>query len=188
MWILIDNYDSFTHILHHYLLQLHPNVLVFRNDAIELAEIIALHPDRIVISPGPQTPNEAGITNEVVRYFTPKIPVLGICLGHQALGVYFGAVLNKAIRPVHGSTSAIIHNNDALFHSIPKHFEAMRYHSLIIENFEDTDIVPLAFSEEGELMIFKHTSFPAMGIQFHPESILTEYGLQLLRNWDELFK
>ena len=188
MWILIDNYDSFTHILHHYLLQLHPNVLVFRNDAITLDELIALNPERIILSPGPQTPLEAGITNEVVRHFVPKIPILGICLGHQALGVYFGAKLNKANRPVHGSTSTIIHNHDILFNGISKHFEAMRYHSLIIEDFDNTDIVPLAFSEDEELMVFKHRIYPATGIQFHPESILTKNGAQLLYNWMEAYK
>ena len=187
MWILIDNYDSFTHILHHYLLQLHDAVMVFRNDAITLDELMELNPERIIISPGPQTPMEAGITNDVVRHFANKIPLLGICLGHQALGVYFGATLNKANRPVHGNTSTIIHQNDALFNNIPERFEAMRYHSLIIENFADTDIIPLAFSEEGELMVFKHKTYQATGIQFHPESILTENGLQLLRNWKEMY-
>ncbi len=188
MWILIDNYDSFTHILHHYLLQLHADVMVFRNDAVTLEQIIELDPQRIIISPGPQTPNEAGITNTVIQHFVKKIPVLGICLGHQALGVHFGATLNKAFQPVHGNTSTIIHNGDALFVDIPQSFEAMRYHSLIIEDFEKTDIIHLAYSDGNELMIFKHKTYPATGIQFHPESILTEYGLQLLTNWDHQYK
>ena len=188
MWILIDNYDSFTHILHHYLVQLHDDVIVLRNDEVSLAEIITLNPDRIIISPGPQTPAEAGISNEVIKYFVSKIPILGICLGHQALGVYFGAMLNKAVQPVHGSTSTILHKRDTLFENIPETFQAMRYHSLIIEGFEKTDIIPLAFSESNELMAFKHKLYPATGIQFHPESILTTVGIQILQNWDKQYK
>lgn len=184
MWILIDNYDSFTHILHHYLLQLNDDVRVFRNDEISLEEIIALDPERIIISPGPQTPLEAGITNDVIAHFVSEIPILGICLGHQALGIHFGATLHKALQPVHGNTASILHNQDELFDGIPQSFQAMRYHSLIIDNYDDTDIVPLALTKEHELMVFKHEFYPATGIQFHPESILTEYGLQLLRNWD----
>jgi len=185
MWVLIDNYDSFTHILHHYLLQLHIDVRVFRNDAITLQELIALDPERIIISPGPQTPKEAGITNEVIGHFVTRIPILGICLGHQALGAYFGAELTLASRPVHGNTSPIIHDGNGLFKGIPSGFNAMRYHSLILKHWEGKSVIPLAFTPEKELMAFRHETYPATGIQFHPESILTEYGLQLLRNWDE---
>lgn len=184
MWVLIDNYDSFTHILHHYLLQLNDEVVVYRNDEITLGELIALEPDRIIISPGPQTPLEAGITNEVIHYFVDKVPILGICLGHQALGIYFGARLVKGIRPVHGTTSAMLHQSDVLFKDIPNGFNAMRYHSLILTDFEHLPIVPLAYTEEGELMVFRHKYLPATGIQFHPESILTEHGITLLKNWD----
>ncbi|KAA5533470.1 aminodeoxychorismate/anthranilate synthase component II [Taibaiella lutea] len=188
MWALIDNYDSFTHILHHYLLQLQTDVVVFRNDAITLQELIKLNPERIIISPGPQTPKEAGITNEVIRHFVTRIPILGICLGHQALGEYFGAELALASKPVHGNTSSIIHNGEGLFKEIPASFNAMRYHSLILKHWEVTSVIPLAFTPENELMAFRHEVYPATGIQFHPESILTEYGMQLLRNWDESFK
>lgn len=185
MWILIDNYDSFTHILHHYLLQLNKDVRIFRNDEVTLDELIALSPERIIISPGPQTPKEGGITNGVIEYFVTLVPILGICLGHQALGVYFGATLEKAAKPVHGQTSAVKHQGEHLFNGIPDHFMAMRYHSLIIDNWENTNIVPLAFSENNELMAFKHNIYPATGIQFHPESIMTEYGLQILQNWND---
>jgi anthranilate synthase/aminodeoxychorismate synthase-like glutamine amidotransferase len=184
MWILIDNYDSFTYMLHHYLLELQHDVKVVRNDAVRLEELIALHPERLIISPGPQTPQQAGITNAAIGYFIGKIPILGICLGHQALGIYLGGTLSKALKPVHGNTSVITHSGKGLFDGIPQSFKAMRYHSLVIKNWENAELEPLAFSEEKELMAFKHKVFQATGIQFHPESILTEHGLQLLRNWD----
>ncbi len=183
MWVLIDNYDSFTHILHHYLLQLHDDVRVFRNDKIDVATLVALAPQRIIISPGPQTPAEAGVTNEVIAAFYKNTPILGVCLGHQALGMFFGATLTKALQPVHGMTAAIFHGQQAIFDGIPQHFNAMRYHSLILKDWEQTDLQPLAFTVEQELMAFKHRVYPATGIQFHPESVLTEHGLQLLRNW-----
>lgn len=185
MWVLIDNYDSFTHILHHYLLQLYDDVRIFRNDTITIPELIALNPERIIISPGPQTPKGAGVTNAVIHQFVTQIPILGICLGHQALGEYFGASLVHAAKPVHGNTSAVFHNGDRLFEDIPAVFNAMRYHSLVLKDWEASVVIPLAFTEEKELMAFRHKAFPATGIQFHPESILTEYGLRLLRNWDK---
>ena len=183
MWALIDNYDSFTHILHHYLLQLHDDVRIFRNDEISVTVLAELNPARIIISPGPQTPAEAGITNEVIAHFYRQTPILGVCLGHQALGMFFGATLTKAIRPVHGMTEAILHNQEDIFRDIPSGFNAMRYHSLILKDWEQTAIQPLAFTAEQELMAFRHPVFPATGIQFHPESVLTEYGMQLLKNW-----
>jgi anthranilate synthase component 2/para-aminobenzoate synthetase component 2 len=188
MWVLIDNYDSFTHILHHYLLQLHDNVVVYRNDAITIEELKALNPDRIIISPGPKTPLDAGITNGVIRYFYNRKPILGICLGHQALGTFFGGTLSKAARPVHGSTTPVFHNEEGLFANIPSAFNVMRYHSLIIKDWEHTDIKPLAFTADRELMAFSHREYPVVGIQFHPESILTEYGQQILLNWKDMFR
>lgn len=188
MWILIDNYDSFTHILHHYLLQLHDDVIIYRNDAITIAEIESLNPDRIIISPGPKTPLDAGITNEVIRHFHSRKPILGICLGHQALGTFFGGTLSKAPRPVHGSTTPVFHNEKGLFFNIPSSFNVMRYHSLIIKDWEHTAIIPLAFTADQELMAFSHREHPVMGIQFHPESILTEYGPQILLNWKDMFQ
>ena len=188
MWVLIDNYDSFTHILHHYLLQLHDSVVVYRNDAITVEELKTLDPDRIIISPGPKTPLDAGITNEVIRYFYNRKPILGICLGHQALGTFFGGTLSKATRPVHGSTTPVFHNEEGLFANIPSTFNVMRYHSLIIKDWEHTGIKPLAFTAEQELMAFCHQEYPVVGIQFHPESILTEYGQQILLNWKDMFR
>ncbi len=187
MWALIDNYDSFTHILHHYLLQLHLDVRVFRNDEIDVDTLAALRPGRIIISPGPQTPAEAGITNEVIARFYQEVPILGVCLGHQALGMFFGAALTKARVPVHGMTSAVFHHEDSLFKGIPSGFNAMRYHSLLLKDWEHTALQPLAFTAEMELMAFRHPVFPVTGIQFHPESILTEYGARLLENWQLLY-
>lgn len=187
MWILLDNYDSFTHILHHYLLELHPDVRIFRNDEISIAELTQLQPERIIISPGPQTPAHAGITNAVVHAFHKSTPILGICLGHQALGEYFGATLSKAVKPVHGKTSTVQHNGHALFRDIPSRFEVMRYHSLLLLDWEQTGLQGLAFTDEKELMVMMHEEYPCVGIQFHPESILTQAGMQLLKNWDGLF-
>lgn len=188
MWILIDNYDSFTHILHHYLLRLHDDVVVYRNDAITIEEIKAINPSRIIISPGPKTPLDAGITNEVIRHFYNRKPILGICLGHQALGIFLGGILSKAVRPVHGSTTPVFHNAEGIFANIPSPLNVMRYHSLIIKDWEHTAIIPLAFTAEQELMAFSHQEYPVVGIQFHPESILTEYGLQILLNWKDMFR
>lgn len=186
MWVLIDNYDSFTHILHHYLLQLHLEVVVFRNDAIDIEGLERLAPERIIISPGPGKPADAGITPAVVAHFYRHTPLLGICLGHQAIGILLGATLVKAKRPVHGMTTAILHHGQGIFHGIPDAFYAMRYHSLLLRDWEHTGIRPLAFTAAGELMAFDHPRFPLTGIQFHPESILTEHGMSLLRNWSKM--
>jgi len=184
MWALIDNYDSFTHILHHYLLKEYEDIQVWRNDEITVEELSGLQPERIILSPGPQTPAEAGITREVVRHFHQDIPILGICLGHQAIGMHFGAVLKKAAIPRHGKVSAInILQEHPIFHGLPARLDVMRYHSLIIRDWEGTGIIPLAETDEGVLMAFSHSSSPVIGLQFHPESILTEYGQQMIHNW-----
>jgi len=187
MWALIDNYDSFTHILHHYLLQLHAEVRVWRNDELTVTDLERLAPERIIISPGPGRPSEAGITPEVVARFHRHTPILGVCLGHQALGVFYGARLAKAGYPVHGTPSPIQHAQEDVFRGLPANFPAMRYHSLVIRDWEHTELKPLAFTEDGILMAFRHKQFPSTGIQFHPESVLTAHGLQLLRNWAGLY-
>lgn len=183
MWVLIDNYDSFTWILQHYLLQTGNKCAVYRNDEITLKELIALNPERLIISPGPETPLQAGITMEAIDYFHSRIPILGVCLGHQALGMYFGAKLLHAPYPMHGKTSEITHNGSGLFADIPATFTVMRYHSLAIEHFENTSLQATAYTNDGIIMALAHTQYPCTGVQFHPESIGTEYGLQLLKNW-----
>lgn len=184
MWALIDNYDSFTHILHHYLLEEHDDVRIWRNDEISVEALSDLRPERIIISPGPQTPAEAGITNEVIGEFYKQIPILGICLGHQAIGIHLGGILKKANAPRHGKVSSIdILRPHPVFKELPGKFEVMRYHSLIITGWEDTSIIPLATTDEGELMAFAHNRYPVIGLQFHPESVLTQYGQQMIHNW-----
>ena len=183
MWVLIDNYDSFTWILQHYLLQTGNKCAVYRNDEITLKELIALNPERLIISPGPETPFQAGITMEAIDYFHSRIPILGVCLGHQALGMYFGAKLVHAPYPMHGKTSEITHNGSGFFADIPATFTVMRYHSLAIEHFENTGLQATAYTNDGIIMALAHTQYPCTGVQFHPESIGTEYGLQLLKNW-----
>jgi anthranilate synthase/aminodeoxychorismate synthase-like glutamine amidotransferase len=187
MWVLLDNYDSFTHILHHYLLQTGHECCVFRNDAISIEELYQLQPERIIISPGPETPLQAGICMEVVRQFHHTVPLLGICLGHQALGIFFGAKLVHAPKPMHGKTSRITHQNHDLFRGISAPFTAMRYHSLVLENLEQTGLQCIATStDDNQIMVIVHEQYPCVGIQFHPESVGTEDGLQLLKNWAEM--
>ena len=183
MWVLIDNYDSFTWILHDYLLQTGHECVVYRNDEISLQQLIAMAPERIVLSPGPETPLEAGITMSVIEHFHRTTPILGVCLGHQALGMYFGAQLAHAPYPMHGKTSEVLHVDHPLFQNIPSPFTVMRYHSLIVEGVEGTDLVPLAHSKDSVLQALRHAHYPCVGVQFHPESVGTEYGLQLLKNW-----
>ena len=184
MWVLIDNYDSFTYILHHYLLGTGHNCEVYRNDEITIDELAALNPDRIIISPGPETPAKAGITMSVIEAFYQTTPILGICLGHQALGVHFGAHLRHAPCPMHGKTSEVEHNGHRLFSGIPKRFPVMRYHSLILEGTEGTGLDPVAIStDDRQVMAVVHEIYPCTGIQFHPESIGTADGATIIRNW-----
>jgi anthranilate synthase/aminodeoxychorismate synthase-like glutamine amidotransferase len=183
MWALIDNYDSFTWILRDYLLQTGHECNVYRNDEITLTQLIALSPARIIISPGPETPLQAGIIMQVIDHFHKHTPILGVCLGHQALGMYFGARLFHTPYPVHGKTSAVLHTGDPLFAGIPSPFTAMRYHSLAIDGLNGTPLKAIAHTGDGILMALAHNQYPCTGIQFHPESIGTEYGLQLLKNW-----
>lgn len=184
MWVLIDNYDSFTYILHHYLLQTGNECAVFRNDAITVAQLKDLAPERIIISPGPETPLQAGICMDVIDTFHKQIPILGICLGHQALGMYFGAQLAQMPYPMHGKTSRIRHDAHQLFQGISTPFTAMRYHSLILKNFENTALKVIARSQDDQQpMAIVHEQYPCTGIQFHPESVGTSDGLQLLKNW-----
>jgi len=183
MWVLIDNYDSFTHILHHYLLQTGNECIVFRNDEITTDEIAALKPERIIISPGPETPLQAGITLQLIDRFYKYIPILGVCLGHQALGIYFGAKLVHTSYPMHGKISLVQHNGDRLFNSIPVGFNVMRYHSLAVEELGLTELDAIAHTQDGTIMALRHKQFPCYGVQFHPESVGTDYGLKILQNW-----
>jgi anthranilate synthase/aminodeoxychorismate synthase-like glutamine amidotransferase len=181
--LLLDNYDSFTYNLFDYLRQAGCEVAVKRNDETNVIEIEQLNPDGIVLSPGPRTPNEAGCLMDVIKTFHDKKPMLGVCLGHQAIGQYFGATLHKANKPMHGKTAKVLHQADhELLYNVPQPFEAMRYHSLIIDNLPD-ELIPMGQTEDGELMMMRHKTQKLFGVQFHPESILTPNGLQLIHNW-----
>lgn len=187
MIFLLDNYDSFTYNLYDYLLQLGSDVVVKRNDEITIAEIENLQPDAIVISPGPGIPKHAGILMQLIHHFHKKIPLLGICLGYQGIGEYFGASVVHAPLPVHGKTSAIVFEEEnILFQNIPQKTEVMRYHSLNITNIPSA-IKIIAQTQSGEPMALQHECLPIFGMQFHPESILTPYGMQMLRNWHKAF-
>lgn len=184
---LIDNYDSFTFNLVHYLGELGADVSVRRNDAITADEALAERPDAIVLSPGPCTPNEAGICLELVRKGSETTPMLGVCLGHQAIGQAFGAEIARAPSPMHGKTSRISHNARGLFRGLNGPFSATRYHSLIIERSSAPDELEIsAESDEGLIMGVEHRDRPAYGVQFHPESIMSEQGRQILRNFLDL--
>ncbi|MCA1957754.1 MAG: aminodeoxychorismate/anthranilate synthase component II [Nitrospira sp.] len=184
MLLVIDNYDSFTYNLVQYLGELGEDVVVYRNDEITLARIEDLRPSRIVVSPGPCTPKEAGISVEAIRTFAGKIPILGVCLGHQSLAAAFGGTIIRAPRLMHGKTSMIRHDGRTIYRSLPNPFEATRYHSLIV----DRETLPGCFeisaeTDEGEIMGIRHKTSGAEGVQFHPESILTTAGKDLLRNF-----
>lgn len=184
MLLMIDNYDSFTYNLVQYLGELGEEIRVFRNDRVTVREIEAMKPERIVISPGPCTPKEAGISVETLRHFAGKIPLLGVCLGHQSIGAAFGGEIIRAPRLMHGKTSTIHHDGRTLFQGLPNPFEATRYHSLLIER----DTLPscleiTAWTDRGEIMGVRHREFIIEGVQFHPESILTAVGKDLLRNF-----
>lgn len=182
MIVVIDNYDSFTYNLVQYLGELGADVRVFRNDEITLDELRALEPDHLLISPGPGTPHDGGISMQAIAELGPTVPTLGVCLGHQCIGEVFGATVLRAGRLMHGKTSPVEHDGSALFAGIPSGFTATRYHSLIVEDLPDT-LVPTAHTPEGELMALQHRDYPIYGVQFHPESILTEYGKPLLQNF-----
>jgi anthranilate synthase/aminodeoxychorismate synthase-like glutamine amidotransferase len=184
MLVMIDNYDSFTYNLVQYFGQLGEEVRVFRNDKIDLAGLEACQPDRLVISPGPCSPNEAGISLAAIRHFAGKLPILGVCLGHQAIGAAFGGKVIRASRLMHGKTSLIYHDGKDLFQGIPSPFEATRYHSLIVERESLPDCLTVsAQTAVGEIMGLRHQDLAVFGVQFHPESILTSEGLNLLRNF-----
>ena len=183
--LVLDNYDSFTYNLVQYLSELGAEVLVRRNDEVSPAEICKLHLDRIVISPGPCTPSEAGISLEVVRKASMEVPLLGVCLGHQAIGQAYGARIVRW-EPVHGKTARILHDGEGVYRGLPQGFEATRYHSLVIE----PDSVPqhllvTSQTEDGVIMGVRHRELPVEGVQFHPESVLTESGRELLKNFLE---
>src|ERR1700733_322148 len=184
MLLIIDNYDSFTYNLVQYFGELGAEPVVKRNDEITVAQIEALKPDAVVISPGPCTPKEAGISNEVIAQIGPKLPVFGVCLGHQCIGHVFGGAVVRAGRLMHGKTSPILHDSTGVFAGLPNPFEATRYHSLLVkrETFPDT-LEITAETAEGEIMGLRHREFPIHGVQFHPESILTLEVKKLLENF-----
>ncbi len=184
MIFVLDNYDSFTYNLVQYFGELGEEVVVRRNDAITPDEIADLRPSRICISPGPCTPAEAGSSNEVIRHFAGRIPILGVCLGHQCIGEVFGGRVIRAPRLMHGKTSPILHRNLGVFRSLPNPFEATRYHSLIVERDSLPDCLEItAETAEGEIMGVRHRELAVEGVQFHPESILTRSGMDLLQNF-----
>lgn len=184
MILVIDNYDSFTYNLVQYLGELGEEVKVFRNDEIDIAGIEALAPDHILISPGPCTPNEAGVSLEVISHLKGVIPIFGVCLGHQAIGQAFGGKVVRAERLMHGKTSPIHHEGRSVFEGLPNPFTATRYHSLIVEKESLPDELEItAWTEEGEIMGLAHKQYPVEGVQFHPESIITDHGHQMLRNF-----
>jgi len=191
MILMIDNYDSFTYNVVQYLAELQADVQVYRNDEISIADIERLAPEKIVISPGPCTPNEAGISVETITHFAGRLPILGICLGHQSIGQAFGGKIIRAKQVMHGKTSQIYHANDGVFRNLGNPFEATRYHSLVIEQESLPDCLEITAwtqDEDGsldEIMGVRHKQLAIEGVQFHPESILTQHGHDLLRNFLE---
>ena len=190
MILLIDNYDSFTYNLVQRLGELDGgiDVQVYRNDKMTADQVAGLKPSHIIVSPGPCTPREAGVSNEIIRRFAPTIPLLGVCLGHQCIGHVFGGEVIRNYRIMHGKTSLIHHDNRGVFCGLSNPFEATRYHSLVIkrESYTNPDFVITAWTEEGEIMGVRHRAWPLHGVQFHPESFLTLEGPRLLRNFVEL--
>jgi para-aminobenzoate synthetase component 2 len=184
MILMIDNYDSFTYNLVHYLKSLDRQVQVIRNDAITLAAIEVLQPEIIVISPGPCTPNEAGMTLEIITHFKGRIPILGICLGHQAIAVAFGGAVVKAPQPVHGKLDFIVHDNKGVFKNLENPLQVTRYHSLVVSEIALPEALTVsATSPDGLIMGIRHNVYPIEGVQFHPEAILTQQGHDLLNNF-----
>jgi para-aminobenzoate synthetase component II len=187
MILLIDNYDSFTYNLVQQLEEMNQDVKVFRNDFIDIAGIEALAPSALMISPGPGAPDAAGISIEAIKYFGKKIPTLGVCLGHQAIGEAFGGRVIRADRIMHGKISMVFHDGRSIFKGLSNPFEAVRYHSLIVERKSLPDCLEIsAFTEEGEIMGLRHKEYPVEGVQFHPESILTFEGPKLLENFSKI--
>ncbi len=187
--LMIDNYDSFTYNIVQYFGELGEDVLVYRNDRISLEEIEAINPDRLVISPGPCSPEEAGISVAAIRHFAGRIPLLGVCLGHQSIGAAFGGKVVRSVSLMHGKTSPIHHNGQGLFAGLPSPFNATRYHSLVVERATFPDCLEItAWVDNGEVMGLAHRSLPIWGVQFHPESILTEGGMEILKNFLEMSK
>jgi len=181
---MIDNYDSFTYNLVQYLQMLSADVAVRRNDEISLEDIRRAKPDAIVISPGPCTPKEAGISVDVIREFYREIPILGVCLGHQSIGYAFGARIVRAKRLMHGKTSQITHTGEGIFEGLKNPFTAVRYHSLVIDKSTLPEVLKItAWSEDDEIMGIQHVEYPLFGVQFHPESVLSEEGMKLLENF-----
>ncbi len=186
MILILDNYDSFTYNLVQYIGSINPQLEVHRNDKITLEEIRELQPERIVISPGPGIPEDAGLSIDIVKEFGKKIPVFGICLGHQAITVAFGGRVARANEIVHGKTSDISHSGSIIFKDIPNTFEATRYHSLVaMEDDFPADLTITARSKNGLIMALEHREYPIFGVQFHPESIVTEHGLKMVENFLE---
>ena len=184
MLLLIDNYDSFTYNLFQYLSELGEEVMVVRNDKTTLEEIDRMKPQRVVISPGPSVPQRAGISNEVIKYFGARLPILGVCLGHQCIGYSYGATIGQAKEIMHGKSSLIYHNNQGVLAGLPSPFSAIRYHSLIVKRDGLPDCLEVtAWTDDGEIMGLRHRQYQVEGIQFHPESFMTEVGKDVLRNF-----
>ncbi len=186
MIVMIDNYDSFTYNLAQYLGELGAEVRIFRNDEITVPELAALHPSHLVISPGPCTPNEAGVTLDMIERLGVHVPTLGVCLGHQAIGQSFGGKVVRAKHVMHGKVSRIAHDGKGVFAGVPQRFIATRYHSLVVERESAPECLAVtARSEDGEIMGLRHRELPIEGVQFHPEALLTEHGHRMLQNFLE---
>ena len=187
MLLLVDNYDSFTYNLFQYLSELGEEVVVVRNDKTTLEEIDRMKPQRIVISPGPSIPQRAGISNEVIKYFGSRLPILGVCLGHQCIGYSYGGLIGPAKKIMHGKSSLIHHSNQGVLAGLPNPFPAIRYHSLVVQREGLPDCLEVtAWTDDGTIMGLRHRQYPVEGVQFHPESFMTEVGKDVLRNFLQL--
>jgi len=187
MLLLIDNYDSFTYNLFQYLSELGEEVVVVRNDKTTLEGIDKMKPQRLVISPGPSTPLRAGISNEVIKHFGPRLPILGVCLGHQCIGYIYGGLIGQAKEIMHGKSSLIYHNRQGVLIGLPNPFSAIRYHSLVVQRDGLPDCLEVtAWTDDGTIMGLRHRQYPVEGVQFHPESFMTEVGKDVLRNFLEM--
>ena len=188
MVLVIDNYDSFTYNLVQYLGELGAEIRVRRNDEVTVGEVEAMAPEQILISPGPGRPEDAGVSMDVIRHFGPSIPILGVCLGHQAIGAVYGGTVCRATTPMHGKTSTVVHDGKGLFQGITEPFQAGRYHSLVISNEHVPQELEVTARtrEDGTIMGVRHRTYPVYGVQFHPESVLTEEGRRILRNFLDL--